>query len=284
MSKPLVLYHANCPDGFCAAWVAHKVFKEDADYIPVQYGEDPSEVAGRRVFILDFSYERSVMRKILSQAHAVVVLDHHKTAQSELDGICDEFCMRPDLIANPPGSELPRIHFDMEQSGARLAWGFFFPGKEAPWIVNYVEDRDLWIWRLPNSKEISAFLGSMPRTFDAWDDIVARGVEFGCGRYVDQGRAILRYQDQLVEQAIVNAAEIDLGGHKILAVNSTVLFSEIAGKLAEGRPFGAVYFVRSDGKRQWSLRSRDGGVDVSEVAKTFGGGGHRNAAGFETKE
>jgi len=60
-----------------------------------------------------------------------------------------------------------------------------------------------------------------------------------------------------------------------------VLFSYIAGELAKDRPFGTYYIDRHDGKRQWSLRSRDGGVDVSEIAKAHGGGGHKQAAGFE---
>lgn len=98
---------------------------------------------------------------------------------------------------------------------------------------------------------------------------------------VGEGAAILRYQDQLVEGICKAAVEQTLGGHRVLAVNTCVLISEVASKLAEGRPFGAAWFQRSDGKRQWSLRSRDGGVDVSEIARAHGGGGHRNAAGFE---
>lgn len=96
-----------------------------------------------------------------------------------------------------------------------------------------------------------------------------------------EGEAILRYQAQQVEHICANARAMRLDGHDILAVNTSVLFSEVAGKLAEGKPFGAAWFVRQDGKQQWSLRSRDGGVDVSEVAKRRGGGGHHNAAGFE---
>jgi uncharacterized protein len=213
---------------------------------------------------------------------SVVVLDHHKTAQAELDGIVDEFCQRPDLIANPPGSELPVVHFDMNKSGGRLTWEHFFPGKPAPWLVDYTEDRDLWRWKLDWSKEISAFVGSHPFDFRLWDDWSRTGP--GSERwdtFVDQGAAILRYRDQLVRRAVENATEVELAGHKVKAVNSTVLFSEVAGELAKDRPFGAAYFDRNDGRRQWSLRSRDGGVDVSEVAKRFGGGGHARAAGFE---
>jgi hypothetical protein len=98
---------------------------------------------------------------------------------------------------------------------------------------------------------------------------------------IREGSAVLRYQQQQVDFLCKHAREIELGGHRILAANTPVLQSEVAGKLAEGRPFGACWYDAEDGKRRWSLRSRDGGVDVSEVARFFGGGGHRNAAGFE---
>jgi hypothetical protein len=280
--RPLVIYHANCPDGFCSAWIAHRKLGDDADYIPTQYATDPPDVTARTVFILDFSFKRPAMRAILSRAHSVTVLDHHKTAEAELAGIVDEFVMRPDLIANPPGSELPRVHFDMNKSGGRLTWEHFFPDDPPHWLVDYTEDRDLWRFNLPSSREVNSALSSYPWTFDEWDALAA-DPESPFPRLAAEGGAIDRYKRQQVEQICAHASEIELDGHKILAVNTTVQFSEVAGKLAEGRPFGAAWFVRADGKTQWSLRSRDGGIDVSEVAGRHGGGGHRNAAGFESE-
>lgn len=265
--RPLVLYHANCQDGFCAAWVAHLKLGGEADYVPVQYGQDPPDVADRDVYILDFSYKRPVMVRILDACVSLVVLDHHKTAEAELRGFGD---------GNP---ESVTVRFDMDKSGGRLAWEYFFPGKPSPWLVDYTEDRDLWRWALPYSKEASAGLASLPRTFEKWDEL-GKEPSLPPRVWLD-GVAILRYQSQLVDGICQAARDAEIAGHKVKAVNTSVLFSEVAGKLAEGNPFGAAWFVRSDGKRQWSLRSTDAGVDVSEVAKRFGGGGHRNAAGFE---
>ena len=179
------------------------------------------------------------------------------------------------------------VVFDMTKSGGRLAWEWINRDgangdatDSAPWLVDYTEDRDLWRHALPFSREINAALRSYPLDFDGWDAMARRDpVEW----LVPEGRAILRHEAQVVDQHVRHAREIELGGHKVLAVNATVLFSDIAGKLAEDRPFGACYFDRADGLRQWSLRSRDGGVDVSEVAVRLGGGGHRNAAGFEER-
>jgi hypothetical protein len=288
LMKPLVLYHANCLDGFCAAWVARKAMGE-IEAIPVQYGQEPPDVTDRQVLILDFSYKRSVMRKILSQAMSVVVLDHHKTAEAELAGIVDEFIQRPDLIANRPGSAVPVVHFDMDKSGGRLTWEYFAVGQSSlancpvPWLVEYTEDRDLWLWKEPHSRAVNAWLRSYPLDFAIWDKLfVSSPLAFDGKNFpVGEGEAILRRERQIIDDHLRNAREIEMDGHKVLAVNATVLFSDIAGELAKDRPFGTCYFDRQDGKRQWSLRSRDDGVDVSAIAKAHGGGGHRNAAGFE---
>ena len=298
--KPLVLYHANCWDGFCAAWIAWKALG-DIEAVPVQYGQPPPDVRGRDVYILDFSYPRAVMRDILGRARRVVVLDHHTTANDELDGLVDEFIQRPDLIAtdlvaNPRGHELPLIWFDMDKSGGRLAWEYFwgttfqhqsidnrpFPmpvGKDcAPWLVDYTEDHDLWRHVLPETEAINAALRSYPLDFDLWDHFAQKDP---ISTLAYEGRAIRRREKQIVTDHVRNRRFMEMDGHRIPYVNATVLFSEIAGELAKGESFGACYFDRKDGKRQWSLRSTPDGVDVSEIAKARGGGGHPHAAGFE---
>lgn len=281
--KTYVLYHANCWDGFCAAWVARKALG-DVEYIPVHYGQEPPEIEpGSKLYILDFSYSREQLFKWWTpgpnSVSSLVVLDHHKTAQQALGGFSDE------CVAN--GMDSPTIIFDMNRSGGRLTWDYFFgdehrkifsnPDDLRPWLVDYTEDRDLWRWNLPMSREVSAALRSHPLDFALWDSFTNGTLK----TFKTEGAAILRSESMIVDQHVRNASEIEMDGHKILAVNATVLFSDIAGKLAVGRPFGAAYFYRSDGKRQWSLRSTSEGVDVSEIAKLHGGGGHRNAAGFE---
>jgi len=288
MSEEIVIYHANCWDGFCAAWIMHKAFK-DAEFFPAHYGNAPPDVSGKDVYIVDFSYKRSVMKSICCTAKSVTVLDHHKTAQSELDGLEDE-CRQQALC-------VPSITFDMNKSGGRLAWEWLWDkqlGKYAyifgngetktrdnpPSLVRYTEDRDLWKWEIHDSREVTAALRTYPLDFAMWDEFDSEPSKW-MSRFASEGIVVMRYEQLLVDQHVAHAREVDMDGHKILAVNATVLFSDIAGTLAEGRPFGAAYFDRDDGKRQWSLRSRDDGVDVSEIARKHGGGGHRNAAGFE---
>jgi oligoribonuclease NrnB/cAMP/cGMP phosphodiesterase (DHH superfamily) len=276
-NKTYVVYHGGCWDGFCAAWVARGVLKGAVEYIPVQYGQPPPAVEpGSRLYILDFSYDRGTMLFLAKQVHALTVLDHHKTAQEALAGFADE-CERG------YGLRRPTVVFDMGKSGGRLTWEYFHGalGEPSPGVVDYTEDRDLWRWALPKSKEVNACLRSYPLDFDLWDDFGRLAAEELAWRFAAPGEAILRRERQIVDDHLHHAHEVELGGHRVLTVNATVLFSEIAGELAKNRPFGACYFDRGDGKRVWSLRSTEGGVDVSEVARLKGGGGHAQAAGFE---
>lgn len=269
MYRPLVIYHGGCHDGFCAAWLFWHAWPS-ADFHPANYGEPPPDVTGREVYIVDFSYKRPVMIELTQKAKKLVCLDHHKTAAEE-------------LVNLSAGSDDGLIRFDMGKSGGRLAWEYLGEGtvNNPPWIVNYTEDRDLWRWKLPKSKEINAALRSYPMDFEVWDtldvDFCPNGMDL-----VPEGEAILRREQQIVDTHVGHAREIEMAGHKVLCVNATTMVSEICGELAKDRPFGCCYFDRADGKRIWSLRSRsDGGVDVSEIAKSKGGGGHKNAAGFE---
>lgn len=255
-SRATVIYHAGCADGFTAAWIAHGVMP-DAELIPAHYGSLPpwDSIDGQRVFILDFSYSREVIEDIHERAKSLLVIDHHATARDALAGL--DYCV-----------------FKMESSGAMLAWRHFRDGAP-PHLVNYVEDRDLWRWELHRSREYNAAIRSYPFDLKTWDILSTQLPSL----LMNQGEAILREQEKQVRGAVSAAVPISLAGHDVRIVNTTVHQSEIGGSLAHGAPFGATYMIVGD-EVVVSLRSRDGGVDVSDVARVFGGGGHVAAAGF----
>lgn len=267
-----VLYHGNCYDGFTAAWAAWRKLGDGAEYLPVGYGQPFPMfplLDTAAVYILDFSYPRDMLEELHAKLELVPgailrVLDHHKTAESDLSG-------------------LPFCTFDMKKSGASLAWKFFHPGEPTPPVVAYAEDRDLWRFKLPESREISAWMRSWPFTFQAWDEIHERLSDDDSFSAVgSEGAAILRFQSQMVEMMCGQAVMRDVGGYSVPVANATVFFSEVGEALCIKRPdapFAAYYLDRADGKRQWGLRSRNG-FDVSAVAKGLGGGGHAAAAGF----
>jgi uncharacterized protein len=264
--KPLIIYHANCLDGWCAAWVCWNAFGRDIEAVPANYSEPPPDVTGRDVVIVDFSYPRKVLLEMKAKAASLGVVDHHKTAQQDLSGL--PFCV-----------------FDMARSGAQIAWDNFIGG-ERPALVEYTADRDLWRWQFPDSRELNAWLRCQPRQFDVWDrlDEELKG-------WADQklavhfGRGVIAGVDEYVEQLKKNARVVDFLGHRVAVVNAPgPNASELLGALAEQDDiaFGLGYFQRADGLWQYSLRSRKSGVDVSAIAKRFGGGGHPQAAGFES--
>lgn len=262
----VVLYHANCPDGFGAAFAAWKHFGDQADYRPVSYGQPvPADLAGTSVYIVDFSYPRDALLALKEQATDLYVFDHHKSAQADL-------------------GDLPFAVFAMEKSGAGLTWEAFH-GLPLPRMIAYIQDRDLWRWALPQSREVSLWQWTHPRDFPTWDRALQQlESNDGVAQAVAAGTAMQHYADILMQEQARRATWRLLGTYRVPVVNTTTLFSEVGDLLCQQHPEApcvAYYFDRNDGKRQWGLRSR-GGFDCSVLAKTFGGGGHAGAAGFVT--
>ncbi|MCY4416633.1 MAG: DHHA1 domain-containing protein [Chloroflexi bacterium] len=266
--KTAVIYHASCPDGFGAAWAAHRVLGAQAQYLPMNHGDPiPQMDDDTRVYILDFSFDRERMVDLHSKhgQDNVILLDHHITAQQELSG-------------------LPNCHIDLSKSGAVLSWEHFHVGSAAPTLLLYVQDKDLWTWELPDSRAITAYLTSCEMDFDTWDR-VSRDFETAEGfrNAVEAGEAVLRSREQAVREIGQLAQVRQVGGHRIPVANSPIMQSEIGEYLLNAHPdapFAAIYFDVSPTVRKWSLRSRNDRFDVSELAKQFGGGGHPAASGF----
>lgn len=292
--KPdICIYHGGCDDGFGAALAAWKRWGDDVQYVPAGYGKpldcDPS---GKHVLMVDFSLKREAMRALGNSAASVIVLDHHKTAEAELkewtlgDGNVDLGAklqeIEQNLALNQMENVLPIIaYFCMQKSGARMAWEFCMPRVPVPALIAAVEDRDLWRFAIPSTQYVSAALRTLPHDFSLWN-----GLTYGdLGGLITEGTAVLRGHRKNVADFVKQRYWADVGGHNVPVVNVPYHYaSDTANELLSAEPtapFAACWFKRGDGKVQWSLRSADDRVDVSEVAAKMGGGGHRNAAGFE---
>lgn len=264
-----VLYHGNCPDGFSAAWAARKILGDQAHYVPVQHHQPFPDLEGcTTLYIVDFSYPKQTLLDWTTRMEKIIVLDHHKTAQHDLSGL-------PPLEEAEQGNSTIGVRFDMNKSGAVLAWEFFHPEKAVPQLLLYVQDKDLWRFQLPQSKAVSAALDSYAKEFEVWDALEL-------GRLKHEGRIILRMTNRLVDRLCQSVYWKDVGDHCVPIVNTPILGSEIGNELClrfPEAPFAACYSDIGEKKRKWELRSI-GDFDVSEVAKEFGGGGHKNASGF----
>lgn len=257
---PLVIYHGNCPDGFAAAWAVWK-HAGVAELVGARHGDPPpfERARERHVFVVDFSYPRAQMEALAAAAARIDVYDHHKTAEAEL-------------------RDLPYCVFDPERSGAGLTWDLLH-GAPRPWMIDYVEDRDLWRFALENSREISLWIGCCPHELARFDAMAALPI----ATVVEQARGCARYLDFLVAHTVGQARTIELMGEPCACVNTIYAgISEVLHALLEqrGTRLALGWYVTASGRLACSLRS-SADLDCSAIAVSFGGGGHARATGFE---
>lgn len=272
----LVLSHGNCFDGFTALWCAWLRLGTHAEYRQVFHGDAPPDVTGKTVAILDFAYPRATLEAMYAAAKNMIVLDHHVSAQADLQG-------------------LPYAIFDMQRSGARIAFDYFldepsWPEKTislgaAEKLVDYVQDRDLWRWNLAESKEISEALKVVPYDFDPWSAFAWRLAHFH-DEVAHDGSTLLALTAQHLDLLAVHASVATLSGHPTWVANAPYIYASELGNLLcnrlDGPVMAAVWrYDHAKGRMGFSLRSAKHGPDVSQIAAALGGGGHRHAAGFE---
>ena len=269
--KRTCFYHAGCPDGFGAAWAVWRAWGSDGRYVPRGHedGFDPQAHAGETLVFVDIAPPPDAVPELSELAGQLVVLDHHVSAQERYatSGGLDFAHARRGHV----------IRFDLSHSGAVLAW-MHFHRDEAPPLLRYVEDQDLWSWALPDSEAVNAAIGSYPRDFETWDALASRPV----AGLAAEGLPILRSNRQEVERSLQAAAPVAIGTRRAEAVNARYQRAQIGHALAEraafGLPWGVVYRITAD-RVDVSLYSI-GDLDVAAIAMRYGGGGHRNAAGF----
>jgi len=265
----ICIYHSNCLDGFGAAWVVRKALGNEVEFHKGIHQQPPPDVTGLHVFLVDFSYKKAVLEDMLKTAASITILDHHVSAEKDLSEL---------LISG----EIKGL-FDMDKSGAMLAWEWFYPQQQAPKLIGHIQDRDLWQFKLDGTREIYSALSSYPYDFEVWDKLMASS-EHELGALKRDGQAIERRLQKDVKELIASGVRrMSIGGYDVPVLNASSAYVSDAGNIMSvGEPFAACYWDHPDG-RSFSLRSREEGIDVAEVAKKYGGGGHKNAAGFTVK-
>lgn len=270
--KPdICIFHSPCPDGFTAAWAVWTKYGDDVEYIEGKYGDPVPDVSGKHVLMVDFSYKRDVMVKMYHETKSVTILDHHLSAEKELDLLLE-------------AGHIDGV-FDMNKSGARLAWEWAHPDTPIPTIVRHVEDRDLWRFHLPDTEAFCAWLDMQPRAFKDWSRIDTDLQRTNLlNQVLTVGAALVQKFNKDADGIMRSTLQwFEIDGHKVPVCNAPYIYaSRIGNELIkrDDAPFGATFFINPEGAQLYSLRSCDSKVNVSEVAVKFGGGGHRNASGF----
>lgn len=276
--KPyLCIYHADCLDGFSAAYVVGLQFGFDkVEFLALNYGDAIPDLTDRMVLIVDFSFKPDVLLPAAQTAKSVVMMDHHAGAIEEWWGH-DLFQPEYNLVVN----------FKVEVSGAELVWQTYFKEVEVPLILKRAGQYDLW-QNLDESKPIAEALRARgfirDQDFSEFDRIVRKvsAAQLKAeGQVLDHAR-----QTEALETADRSTGVAIFMGHRVPICNTPYRLVNIIGeRLAKNQPFAVLYEDNlAKGHRKYSLRSEKGrGVDVKEIAKKFGGGGHENAAGFVVK-
>lgn len=264
----IIIYHKNCNDGFGSALVAWIKFKNNAIYYPAHHNSDPPDVTNMNVYICDFSYKKEVLEKMIQISKSLIVIDHHKTAEKELQAINNENKI-----------------FDMNHSGAVLTWKYFFPEKKIPLLLEYIEDRDLWNNKLKYSKECFFALCDLPKDFETWYQYLD---DERIPELFTEGSIIYNHNKLLIKQISKSSylieQVIDEKSYKIAYLNSIILKSDLGNYLVSEKysesDFSVIYHYEGyDNKTIFSLRSTNEKTDVSNIAKLFNGGGHKCASG-----
>lgn len=290
--KCLVVYHANCADGFTAAWlmskyatirpewefVYHAAIYTETEPAPLLADENAGDNFAA-VYMVDFSYKRPHLDAMMEKYPNVVfsLIDHHKTAMEALLDkpglrcICDaSMCGASNVYGYIRNQTSWADKFLMAQVGEVL---------DQAWFVPYVNDRDLWLKALPMTEEINAYIGSLEKTFDNWDKLLTMTPDQAAAI----GENLLAYKRGIVAGLCKGHQVVSIFGYEnVPVVNTSGAFAsdtaDALSKMYPDAPMTLTYHF-AHGSPLFSLRSPETGVDVSEVAKRFGGGGHMHAAG-----
>jgi oligoribonuclease NrnB/cAMP/cGMP phosphodiesterase (DHH superfamily) len=300
----LIIYHSRCADGWMSAFLAYLALNKttartlaDAEFVAANYGDAIPDLTGKDVYILDFSYDPELLMQAAVTAKSVLLLDHHKSALLMWANYCAQDSEGFDFHETTGRFKKGPldVRFDLTRSGAGLALAHWqdqiesnlqtIYGTSGLWVftmlqllVAAIEDRDLWRFKLPNTREICAAWSLAPQDFYEADVYLATST---LNMLIKQGEVVLK-RDRLIHESIAQRAnDVFFEDFVVPLVNCNKNFtSEVGHILAKDRPFSVSYEFMGN-EAVVSLRSTDQGEDVSFIAQRFGGGGHRNAAGFK---
>ena len=272
----VVIYHKNCPDGLGGAFAAWYYFTrlgidKHVEYIGASHGEQPPDVTGKNLLIVDFSYKKDVLNALLKIVNKMVILDHHLTAMEDLKDL-------------DPKHKI----FDMNHSGAYLSWVYFFPEEPVPKLILYIEDRDIWTKKMELTDEFSSWFSTITQNFENFVPLLNDSYLMSIIKTEGVGmeKANKNNISKTVKYADPIFMRISGEYYMVVHINTTVHKSDIGNQVLVGKDmypnadFSASYSIDDrSGSTLFSLRSTNKHIDCSKIAELFGGGGHRNASG-----
>lgn len=283
----IIIYHSPCNDGSTALWCAN-YYKNIPEKVSCKAGVLPNIVAdSKNILFVDLCPKFEYLLEISKIAKNVIVLDHHKTS-------FDTYELNKHLC--PTNLQ---IILDMDKSGCQITWDYFFQNKPRPWFVDYVGDRDLWAWKLPNSKEINQVFFDNNLLDPNYLDNITKLLNYSheeISEIIKEGSLLLKFQKKQLDIAVVRALEAQIiVNDKIyniwLGTTTTTDRSDLGNLLANKLlisgvlpDFSATWVYEPKANEWWiSLRGHKDSPDLSIIAGNYGGGGHKFASAFSIK-
>jgi len=271
--KHLVIYHAHCPDGLASAWVIYhysKVLgwpKTEIEYYSASYQQEPPILLGyKNVYIVDFSYKQEILLQMSKQVDNIILMDHHESAIKDLEN-----------FISPKNIE---IILDNTKAGCQIVWDYFSQKKERPWFIDYIADRDLWKFKLEYSREINAAIAEEGylRSIQKINELLSKKAQ----DFLEIGKQFCKFRDSILGNLSSKSVKTKFQGYICYAVNSNIFISELGEYLIKKNidcDIAIIYRYNLKNKL-WEYSFRSNRVNLSELLKPFGGGGHKEAGGL----
>jgi oligoribonuclease NrnB/cAMP/cGMP phosphodiesterase (DHH superfamily) len=292
--KTFCFYHSADLDGHCSGAIV-KYKYPDAIMRPINYGDEfPwDEVKGHRVIMVDFSLQPfTLMEDLLFGCQELIWIDHHISAIKE------------HLLSKISINGVRNA----QKAACELTWKYFFPYDRTPKAVYLLGRYDVWDHSDPdtlpfqygmrlrdlepskNSNDVKLTGKDPIGCMEFWKNLFTGHEPFDFIKLVqlviNDGRLALIYQTKQ-NKIIANSScfETELDGLKLIAANVGLNNSKLFDSVWDPNKYAAMAsFHYRKGNWTISLYSDRDDVDVSEICKARGGGGHKGAAGFQCSE
>jgi len=296
-------YHVD-NDGKCSAAILKKYLDKSIEqtairsmpylhiqdrcsFIPIDYKDKfPIESIGpyEDVVILDFSIKPEEMEELIRSSNymqrKIIWIDHHITTINKYENFEIKINGRNKLIT---AKDIGGYRED-GISGCELTWKFFFSQKTTPLIVKLIGDRDVWNWKYGHETSYAHYgllsVDTSPES-EMWNKLLDPKLDIVDLHWLfEKGKTIKSFNEINNEKFKEGwSFESNFEGHNCICMNLPMCGSEAFGENNYDIMIG---FGFNGNNFQISLYSTK--VNVGEIAKKYGGGGHVKAAGFICKE
>ena len=297
--KFTIFAHSHCTDGLVAASIMKYSLQMNHNVEPevifVSYGKEQEAIdkaninLGTTVYCVDFAFNKETTLELCKLAAKVIVLDHHKTAHENLHDLKTHYNFYFIYDVNKSGASIVR---DYCKQHLDLYTDIKLNQKEIlNKVVAMVEDRDLWLFRLPLTKEFAEYIFAymQPNDINRMTEILFKYKFDNLKKICQIGETIMNYKDNIIEKKLKSYVPVyfHVDNTKLLIINETQpdLVSQLGNELCKkyNIPVCLYNISGSNGSTELSVslsfRSMDNLEPVDSIARLFSGGGHSCASG-----